>query len=86
MLTAFTRRMMVKRAKAHEAFTHVRTHWQRAQRRTTVRHEHRSARRSWAFRHLRQRITDNAAQTGAPIRLVDPWNTSRTCSACGHCE
>ncbi|NJK43403.1 MAG: transposase, partial [Pleurocapsa sp. SU_196_0] len=23
---------------------------------------------------------------GVPVRLVDPRNTSRTCSRCGHCE
>jgi putative transposase len=54
--------------------------------RTTVRHEHRYARHSWAFYQLRQYITYKAAWTGVPVRLVDPRNTSRTCSAGGHCE
>ncbi|HEX3269288.1 MAG TPA: transposase [Ktedonobacterales bacterium] len=54
--------------------------------RTTVRHEHRYERHSWAFFQLRQYITYKAAQAGVPVRLVDPRNTSRTCSACGHCE
>jgi IS605 OrfB family transposase len=54
--------------------------------RTTVRHEHRYARHAWAFSQLRHYITYKAAQAGVPVRLVDPRNTSRTCSACGHCE
>lgn len=54
--------------------------------RTTVRHEHRYARHSWAFFQLRQSITYKAAWAGVPIYLVDPHNTSRTCSQCGHCE
>ncbi len=54
--------------------------------RTTVRREHRYARHSWAFFQLRQYIAYKAARAGVPVRLVDPRNTSRTCSACGHCE
>jgi putative transposase len=54
--------------------------------RVTVRHEHRYERHSWAFFQLRQFITYKAAQVGVPVYLVDPRNTSRTCSACGHCE
>jgi IS605 OrfB family transposase len=56
------------------------------QERTTVRHEHRYERHSWAFFQLRQFITYKAAWAGVPVRLVDPRNTSRMCSACGHCE
>ncbi len=54
--------------------------------RTTVRREHRYARHSWAFFQLRQYLTYKAAWAGVPVYLVDPRNTSRTCSACGHCE
>jgi putative transposase len=54
--------------------------------RTTVRHEHRYERHSWAFFQLRQFLTYKAAWAGVPLHLVDPRNTSRTCSACGHCE
>jgi putative transposase len=54
--------------------------------RTTVRHEHRYERHSWAFFQLRQYIAYKAAWTGIPVHLVNPRNTSRTCSACGHCE
>ncbi len=54
--------------------------------RITVRHEHRYERHSWAFFQLRQFLTYKAAWAGVPVHLVDPRNTSRTCSACGHCE
>jgi putative transposase len=54
--------------------------------RTTVRHEHRYERHIWAFFQLRHYITYKAAQVGVAVRLVAPRNTSRTCSACGHCE
>lgn len=54
--------------------------------RVTVRHEHRYARHSWAFFQFRQFLSYKAAWAGVPLHLVDPRNTSRTCSACGHCE
>jgi IS605 OrfB family transposase len=56
--------------------------------RTTVRHEHRYERHSWAFFQLRAYISYKAAWAGVPVHLVDPRNTSRTCSQiqCGHCE
>jgi putative transposase len=54
--------------------------------RVAVRREHRYARHSWAFFQLRQFLTYKAAWAGVPLHLVDPRNTSRTCSACGHCE
>ncbi len=54
--------------------------------RTTVRREHHYERHSWAFYQLRQYITYKAAWAGVPVYLVHPRNTSRTCSACGHCE
>jgi transposase len=54
--------------------------------RVTVRHEHRYERHSWAFFQLRQFLTYKAAWAGVQVYLVDPRNTSRTCSRCGHCE
>jgi len=54
--------------------------------RVTVRREHRYERHCWAFFQLRQYIAYKAAQVGVPVYLVDPRNTSRTCSVCGHCE
>jgi IS605 OrfB family transposase len=54
--------------------------------RVSVRREHRYERHAWAFYQLRQYISYKAAWAGVPVHLVDPRNTSRTCSACGHCE
>jgi IS605 OrfB family transposase len=54
--------------------------------RTTVRREQRYQRHAWAFYQLRQFLTYKAAWAGVRLVLVDPRNTSRTCSACGHCE
>jgi putative transposase len=54
--------------------------------RTTVRRVNRYERHSWAFFQLRQYITYKAAWAGAPIFLVDPRNTSRTCPRCGYCS
>jgi IS605 OrfB family transposase len=41
---------------------------------------------SWAFFQLRAFVEYKAKLTGVPVVLVDPRNTSRTCSSCGHCE
>jgi putative transposase len=54
--------------------------------RTTVQRKHRYERHSWAFFQLRQYIAYKAAWVGVPVYLVDPRNTSRTCSRCGRCE
>jgi putative transposase len=54
--------------------------------RTTVRHAQRYERHSWAFYQLRQFLTYKAAWAGVSLHLVEPRNTSRTCSQCGHCE
>jgi IS605 OrfB family transposase len=40
---------------------------------------------NWAFLQLRQFIRYKAEAVGVPVVLVDPRNTSRTCSACGYC-
>src|SRR6266568_3469914 len=53
--------------------------------RTTVRREHRYERHSWAFYQLRMYIAYKAAWASVDVRFVDPANTSRTCSQCGHC-
>lgn len=39
---------------------------------------------SWSFFQLRQFVTYKAALAGVPVVLVNPKNTSRECSACGH--
>ncbi len=54
--------------------------------RVTVRRAHRYERHSWAFYQLRGFMSYKAAWAGVEIKLIDPRNTSRTCSQCGHCE
>jgi putative transposase len=41
---------------------------------------------NWAFSQLKQFVLYKAADVGLPAHQVDPRNTSRTCSRCGHCE
>ncbi|MFD1640944.1 transposase [Halohasta litorea] len=38
----------------------------------------------WAFARLTDRIEDKAADTGIPVRFVNPAYTSKTCHACNH--
>lgn len=40
---------------------------------------------NWAFAQLGNFVAYKAKQAGVAVRFVDPRNTSRTCSACGHC-
>jgi IS605 OrfB family transposase len=40
----------------------------------------------WSFFQLRSFIAYKARLAGVPVVFVDPRNTSRTCSQCGHCE
>lgn len=54
--------------------------------RVTVRHENRYQRHAWAFYQLRMFIAYKAAWAGIEVKFIDPRNTSRTCSQCGHCE
>lgn len=41
---------------------------------------------NWGFSQLREFVTYKARLAGVQLVLVDPRNTSRTCSECGHCE
>ncbi|WP_346842789.1 transposase [Rhodococcus sp. A14] len=41
---------------------------------------------SWAYAQLRAQITYKAERSGVPVAVVDPRNTSRTCSQCGYCD
>ena len=41
---------------------------------------------NWAFGQLREFCTYKARKEGVAVVVIDPCNTSRECSACGHCE
>ncbi|MFB9779564.1 MAG: transposase [Rhodococcus sp. (in: high G+C Gram-positive bacteria)] len=41
---------------------------------------------SWAFAQLRDFLTYKAEMVGVPVAVVNPRNTSRTCSQCGFCD
>ncbi len=41
---------------------------------------------NWAFDQLRQFLSYKSEAAGILLFSVDPRNTSRTCSKCGHCE
>ncbi|RZK68413.1 MAG: transposase, partial [Rhodococcus sp. (in: high G+C Gram-positive bacteria)] len=41
---------------------------------------------SWGYAQLRAQITYKAEMAGVPVAVVDPRNTSRTCSQCGYCD
>ena len=52
--------------------------------RTRFRKPQRAKMAGWAFAQLRGFVEYKARLTGIPIVLVDPRNTSRQCSTCGH--
>lgn len=54
--------------------------------RTTVRAKDRAKHSGWAFAQLQAFVGYKAKLAGIPVAFVDARNTSRTCSACGHCE
>jgi IS605 OrfB family transposase len=41
---------------------------------------------NWAFDELKQFVVYKAARAGVPVVYVEARGTSRTCSACGHCD
>jgi len=69
-----------RKALALEELTHLRD------RADTVSREMRWLLGNWAFLQLRQFIEYKAQAKGVPVLLVDPRNTSRTCSRCGYCD
>jgi putative transposase len=52
--------------------------------RVTVRKKQREQFGKWSFSELGQFISYKAQKSGIPVIAVDPRNTSRTCSRCGH--
>lgn len=51
--------------------------------RVTVRRRQRARLSNWSFSDLRTKIEYKAKQTGVPVVLVNPRNTSRACNECG---
>ena len=54
--------------------------------RMTVRKAQRSTQHNWSFRQLADFLVYKAQRAGVPDYFVDPRNTSRTCSRCGHID
>lgn len=54
--------------------------------RVTVRRAQRADLHSWSFHQLRTFIAYKAIMAGVPVRLVDPRDTSKGCSRCGHVD
>jgi IS605 OrfB family transposase len=54
--------------------------------RVTVRKKQRATLRSWSFSQLRSFVEYKAKMMGVPVVAIDPRNTSRECSACGHID
>lgn len=56
------------------------------QRTRFVRKTQRARMAGWSYDQLRQFLTYKAAMAGVSLVVIDPRNTSRTCSKCGYCE
>jgi IS605 OrfB family transposase len=69
-----------RQALAIEELRHIRPRTE-----ARLRHSQRARQSSWAFGQLRHFLSYKAALAGVPLHTVDPRNTSRTCSECGHC-
>ena len=54
--------------------------------RTKVQRGQRSRHHNWAFYQLRQFVSYKSELAGVLVQFVDPRNTSKTCSVCGHCS
>ena len=53
--------------------------------RVTVHHKQRSRFSNWSFHQLRSFLEYKAKLAGVPVVAVDPRDSSKTCSRCGHC-
>ena len=51
-----------------------------------LRQTQRAKHSNWSFDQLRQFLTYKSQLYGVTLTTIDPRNTSRTCSSCGHCE
>src|SRR4249920_3389409 len=69
-----------QQALAIEELRHIRSRTE-----ARLRHSQRARHSSWSFGQLRQFLSYKAALARVPLHTVDPRNTSRTCSVCGHC-
>lgn len=54
--------------------------------RVTVRGRQRAKHSGWAFAQLKSFVEYKGKLAGVPVVTVDPRNSSRTCSECGHCD
>jgi len=54
--------------------------------RVTVKKRQRARLSNWGFHQLRSFVSYKAALSGIPVFLVDPRNTSKTCSMCGNID
>lgn len=70
-----------KQAIAIEDVRHIRSRTE-----ARLRKSQRSRQSSWSFGQLRMFLSYKAALAGVPLHVVNPRNTSGTCSACGYCE
>lgn len=68
-----------KRRIALENLTHIRT-------RVRARQSQRPVLHSWAFAQLQAFVAYKGMLAGVPVCFVDPRNTSRECSQCGHID
>lgn len=66
-----------KAALVLEELKHIRS-------RTTVRKSQRGRHHNWSFGQLRAFIEYKARLAGVPVLFVDPRDSSKTCSRCGH--
>jgi IS605 OrfB family transposase len=78
---------LVEKAKAQSAGIALEDLWGiRSRVEDTVSRRFRRRFGNWSFYHLRQCIEYKAKRLGVPVEIVNPKNSSRTCSACGHCS